>query len=179
MDTNIKTYSFQLGVIGNKEHNRIIPIFLPFEGCPHRCIFCAQDKQTGLGYGGSKISLSDKLANLFAILKKEKNTFFGEKTIPELAFYGGTFTLLPLKSLQLCLDLVKQCLEEGLIAGARYSTRPDALSPQIINKLKIAGIHLVELGVQSFSDIALKLLFRGYTQHTIIEGCYNILLVLS
>lgn len=175
MYTNIKTYSFQLGVLGEKKYNRIIPIFLPFEGCPHRCIFCAQDKQTGLGYGGSKISLSDNLANLFTRLKKEKNTFSSEKLLPEIAFYGGTFTLLPTASMQLCLNMVKQCLAEGLISGARCSTRPDAVSPAILTKLKAAGINLIELGVQSFSNIALSLVRRGYTQHIIKEGCYNIL----
>ena len=26
----------------------LIPLFLPFSGCPVRCVFCAQDVQTGL-----------------------------------------------------------------------------------------------------------------------------------
>ncbi|MEG2140140.1 MAG: hypothetical protein RRY20_05070, partial [Bilophila sp.] len=26
----------------------VVPFFIPFAGCPHRCLFCAQDKQTGV-----------------------------------------------------------------------------------------------------------------------------------
>ena len=29
------------------ERRRILPVFIPFLGCPGHCVFCAQDRQTG------------------------------------------------------------------------------------------------------------------------------------
>lgn len=174
MNIEVKGYTFPIGVVSKKRKYRIVPIFLPFEGCPYRCVFCAQDKQTGVTHRSKRISLSDKLANLFDLLKKQKNEKSYEDCITELAFYGGTFTLLDSKDLQLCLDMVRHCYVEGLISQARCSTRPDALDVRILAKLKDAGVQLIELGVQSFSDNALGLSQRGYTQKIVTDGCQQI-----
>ena len=32
----------------NKLKNKIIPIFVPHQGCPHDCVFCNQKKITGI-----------------------------------------------------------------------------------------------------------------------------------
>ena len=68
----------------------IVPVFLPFRGCATRCIFCAQDIQTGR---------SPQEAGPDGILDKagaalELRAAHGLPPA-ELAFYGGTFTALP------------------------------------------------------------------------------------
>ena len=70
--------------------NRILPVFLPFAGCPARCVFCAQDRQTGVGNeGGVDRALERAAATL------EEISACPPPGGVELAFYGGTFTALP------------------------------------------------------------------------------------
>ena len=74
---------------------RILPVFMPFAGCPHRCLFCAQDKQTGASPeppGGSALRT---LASLLHSLKAKRQAAQDTFRPVEIAFYGGTFTALP------------------------------------------------------------------------------------
>ncbi|MCJ7685462.1 MAG: histone acetyltransferase, partial [Desulfobacteraceae bacterium] len=68
----------------------IIPIFISHSGCPHRCIFCDQEKITSQSVrpvGGDDVR---------EVLEKAINSRrFDIKRNPEVAFYGGTFTGLP------------------------------------------------------------------------------------
>lgn len=146
----------------------IVPLFLPFAGCPHRCLFCAQDKQTG--ETGTASALQRLAALLTTVEKRHKeaeNTF----RPVELAFYGGTFTALPRTFRQECLSLAAEGRRKGLVSRIRCSTRPDAVEAALLTELKEAGLDLVELGVQSFHTEALNLSQRGYTGERAREGC--------
>jgi histone acetyltransferase (RNA polymerase elongator complex component) len=90
---------------------------------------------------------------------------------PEAAFYGGTFTLLAERDLSACLALVRRLRREGIIAGARCSTRPDAVNQAVLDRLEEAGFTCLELGIQSFSSAALKKAGRGYTRETALAAC--------
>ncbi len=173
INSTIKKYTFRLGNMGVKKQEIVVPVFLPFKGCPYRCIFCAQDKQTGLNLNSETVPLAIKFDHLLRELRRKIDTSI-EKISIELAFYGGTFTLLPPKIFQQCLDIVKLCYNEGLIERARCSTRPDALSTEVLTQLKAAGFQLIELGVQSFSNTSLDLVRRGYDKNQILEGCKKI-----
>lgn len=136
----------------------IIPIFLPFFGCPRRCLFCAQDAQTG-----KRAATGADLAVLLATTRTTLEQRAARGFPPaELAFYGGTFTALPPKALDICLAVAAQMRREGLISSFRCSTRPDAVDVATLERLAGAGCATVELGVQSFSDAALALTERGY-----------------
>jgi hypothetical protein len=89
----------------------------------------------------------------------------------EAAFYGGTFTLLAEADLSACLAFVRRMMDEGIIAGARCSTRPDALSQAVLDRLQEAGFTCLELGIQSFSSAALAWAGRGYTRETALAAC--------
>ena len=67
----------------------------------------------------------------------------------EAAFYGGSFTALPVKVMEELLKPAKQALDEGRIRSIRLSTRPDCITPEILRLLKRYGGKTVELGVQS------------------------------
>jgi histone acetyltransferase (RNA polymerase elongator complex component) len=85
----------------------------------------------------------------------------------ELAFYGGTFTALPWDWIRAIFDGVLPFIEEGLFSGIRFSTRPDAMSPPLCERLARYPVRTVELGVQSLSDDVLRRSRRGYTAETV------------
>jgi len=143
-------------------------VFLPFAGCPERCVFCNQPAQTGQ----AQQPLEALLANarqLLAARAPQSATAEGPRA--ELAFYGGTFTALPQHWRREFLALATQAKAEGIICRARCSTRPDAISPEILEELRQGGLDLVELGVQSFADAALSASQRGYSGATAQKAC--------
>ena len=145
-------------------HTRILPVFLPFAGCPSRCLFCAQDVQTG-ALPAPLPSVLDAAEKTLAKLRARN------APLPELAFYGGTFTAMPLEWQSLCLNFAEMLRARGLIAAARCSTRPDAVTPSALQRLKNAGLSTVELGVQSFHTPALTVSGRGYPGETALAAC--------
>ncbi|MEG1609759.1 MAG: radical SAM protein [Bilophila sp.] len=147
---------------------------MPFAGCPHRCLFCAQDKQTGVHHAASSSLDLTILKDLEACLSALR-TRTPMSCPVELAFYGGTFTALPVSLQMACLKAVHLAREEGLVCRVRCSTRPDALDLEHLCRLREAGLHLIEVGVQSFDDAALIKVRRGYTSETARAGCLRVL----
>ncbi|MDL2291102.1 radical SAM protein [Desulfovibrio sp. OttesenSCG-928-F20] len=146
---------------------RIYPLFLPFAGCPQRCLFCAQNAQTGRS--------TEAVADMLRRADQELATWPPDQGVFELAFFGGTFTLLPQSERQACLDFFQRWQSRGLFSSFRCSTRPDALNPALLDELRKAGCSTVELGVQSFQDTALKLSGRGYTGSLARKACSLVL----
>lgn len=143
---------------------RIWPVFLPFQGCPGKCIYCAQDLQTGTAQESLPASYAQLKAGL---LQAAENNM-----VPcELGFFGGTFTALPSPWPEKFLSLARTYQKSGLITRIRCSTRPDGLDLDQLCGLKKYGLDLVELGVQSFSDQALLQSQRAYTQAEATRGC--------
>ena len=137
----------------------IVPVFLPFFGCPRRCLFCSQEAQTGRRAPGSA-DMALLLAEARLALERR-----AARGLPpaELAYYGGTFTALPPEALDACLAFAQAMRGAGLAPSFRCSTRPDSVDAVVLRRLAAAGCAAVELGVQSFSDRALDLTARGYT----------------
>lgn len=146
----------------------VVPVFLPFRGCPVRCVFCAQDVQTGVDdCQGADTAEKTSAANVDILLRSARENLRqrheGGLPAAELAFYGGTFTALPEEDLAACLNLACEARQKGWIRSFRCSTRPDRVDAQILERLRAAGCGVVELGVQSFADSALAASRRGYT----------------
>ncbi len=157
-------------VLPQKGKHIIIPFFLPYAGCPHRCLFCAQEKQTGHKEKVTSLALSEFFAKLFDKISAIK-TRHGKTVSPDLGFYGGTFTLLPQTDQLAFLRVAETYKKRGMIHNVRCSTRPDALEEAHLSRLRNAGLNLVEAGVQSFDNRALALSRRGYTEEMAKKGC--------
>ena len=151
----------------------LIPVFYPFYGCEKRCVFCAQPVQTGMG----EVAANDLLQHLDQVLDRASAC-----AAVEIAFYGGTFTLWPRAMQQACLERVAHRCAETNAWRVRCSTRPASFGPGRAEPLELAwlrtlrsmGLHLVELGVQSFADAALRLAGRDYTGAAASRGCESV-----
>ncbi|MBQ7618223.1 MAG: radical SAM protein [Desulfovibrio sp.] len=148
---------------------RVWPFFLPFMGCPSRCLYCAQSLTTGLGEKFP--ALEERLAKLEGELLALKQA---QRPCPELAFYGGTFTNLPDTLRLLCLNFARKALDNGLILSWRCSTRPDCLDFSKLAELKAYKCSTVELGVQSFNDSVLASARRGYNGEQAQAACLRV-----
>ena len=118
----------------------ILPIFIPHAGCPHQCVFCNQKTISGqklAAVAGAK----EQLARWRSWLRPS--------VVNEAAFYGGSFTGLPLELQEELLALTDALLAEGFIGSVRLSTRPDYIDEERLQLLQCHGVRLVELGVQS------------------------------
>jgi histone acetyltransferase (RNA polymerase elongator complex component) len=133
----------------------IIPFFIIHAGCPHQCVFCNQVHIVGADRSIVASSIPDKI-ELF--LKTNAG-----KEPAQVAFYGGTFTALPVHIQQEYLDVVGPFIVSGRIKSIRLSTRPDCINHEILAFLKESHVQTIELGVQSMDDGVLALAMRGHT----------------
>ncbi len=132
--------------------NSIIPVFIPHLGCPHDCVFCNQKRISGSLLPACPEDVTKAIEE--GLEKCEK---------AELAFYGGSFTAIPVDEQLALLDAVKPYLESGRIESIRLSTRPDAISADILDMLWEKGVRTIELGSQSMIDSVLAASWRGHT----------------
>lgn len=130
---------------------RLYPFFIPHAGCPHRCLFCRQEHTTGQDAAPTP---GEVVCDLETMLPRG-----GEG---EVAFYGGTFTLLPPAEQRAYLAAVAPFLRDRRVGGVRVSTRPDALSSEAVALLRDGGVTTVEVGCQSFSAEVLRRSGRGH-----------------
>lgn len=133
-----------------KKH--ILPFFIPHLGCPQQCIFCDQHK-----IAGQAAPTAEAVWQAIAALPNDQRQDY------ELAFYGGSFTALPAERQVYYLEPVRRALAEGLLGGARVSTRPDCLDEAALVRLRHFGVGTVELGVQSMEEAVLRQARRGHT----------------
>lgn len=100
-----------------------------------------------------------------AALKMGKNA-----ACAEVAFFGGTFTAIPLKTMESLLKAAAVYVKDGSFSGIRVSTRPDAIDERKLKILKDYGVTAVELGVQSMDDLVLKANGRGHTAGDVVQS---------
>jgi histone acetyltransferase (RNA polymerase elongator complex component) len=133
----------------------IIPFFITHAGCPHQCVFCNQKNITGEQSAPEPASLPHQIERYL------KTRIANEQA--HIAFYGGSFTALPPDLQRSYLEEVRPFLASGRVASIRLSTRPDAITPDILAVLKQYGVATIELGVQSMNDDVLTRSGRGHT----------------
>ena len=135
----------------------IVPVFIPNQGCPHRCVFCDQEKITAQP---SRPVDGQTVRDLLDLARRSPS-FSGRKH-REIAFYGGTFASLPEARIRELLGAVSPYLQEGIVHSVRVSTRPDSLDEEKAARLRELGVDTVELGAQSMEDEVLRMTRRGH-----------------
>lgn len=146
----------------------IIPIFIPHLGCPNDCVFCNQKKITARTQPLSGDSMVD-------LIEKYSKTISGRgiETV-EVAFYGGSFTGIPMEQQREYLSVAKMFKDRGLIQKIHLSTRPDYIDDEILTHLKQYNTDIIELGVQSFDEEVLQRSNRGHSRETVFEAARQI-----
>lgn len=139
-----------------------IPVFIPLAGCPNQCVFCDQGRITG----SASIPAP---GDVQGIIESHLSTMPAGARV-ELGFFGGSFTGLPIKTQLDYLTAARPFLQSGRIQGVRLSTRPDYITPHILQPLKDMGVTTIELGAQSFDPGVLRLSGRGHTAQDIIRA---------
>lgn len=79
-----------------------------------------------------------------------------------IAFYGGSFTCLPLYVQESYLAVAGGLVSLGYASHVRLSTRPDCMDDAVAEFLYVHGVRVVELGVQSMDDKVLRASARGH-----------------
>ena len=133
----------------------ILPVFVPHRGCPHTCVFCNQRRISGAQRAATAEDVKNSIEQAAAFLPK------GGKR--QLAFYGGSFTAIPVPEQEALLGAAKEAMDRGEIDSIRLSTRPDAIDGAVLERLERCGVETVELGAQSMDDEVLRLSGRGHT----------------
>ncbi len=144
-----------------KKYN--IPIFVPHRGCAFDCVFCNQRRITG---SPDSVNASD----VRKIIDGHLETIPRNGARVEAAFFGGSFTGIPLEEQNELLGAAYEYVKSGAIDGIRLSTRPDYIDERILDNLLRYGVTTIELGVQSTDDGVLKASNRGHTRADTVKA---------
>lgn len=147
-----------------KKH-AIIPVFIPHKGCPNDCVFCNQKAITAR-------TADIKPEDVKKLIDDYLPTLQGRdlETI-EVAFFGGSFTGIPLEEQSAFLEVAADYKARGLIDKIHMSTRPDYIDETILDNLKKYDADIIELGVQSFHPEVLKASNRGHSAEDVYKAC--------
>ena len=145
---------------------RIIPIFIPHLGCTHECVFCNQNRISG----ETVPAAPEDVRRIFSDAVKDTNNEEIKSHPIEIAFYGGSFTALPVKQQDDLLSEAHKLLAQYPYGAVRLSTRPDCIDLQMVLRLKDYGVKTIEIGAQSMCDEVLKLSNRGHSSLDVINA---------
>lgn len=137
-----------------------IALFIPHNGCPHRCAFCSQHAISG----ATRQPTAEDVHAAVGVAMASPKYRSGET---EIAFFGGSFTAIERGYMLSLLEAAAEYVRRGDVAGIRISTRPDAVSPDVLALLKVCGVTAVELGAQSMRDEVLCRNRRGHTSEDV------------
>jgi histone acetyltransferase (RNA polymerase elongator complex component) len=132
-----------------------VPFFISHQGCPHTCVFC--DQRTISGAGGA-LPTEDQIRNRIDLWRGTS----GDRLL-EVAFFGGTFTALPVEIQANLLAPLQPLLKKGIVGSVRISTRPDYVNVDHVAWLSSMGVRTIELGVQSMDNSVLAASGRGHS----------------
>ncbi|MDO8722137.1 MAG: radical SAM protein [Syntrophales bacterium] len=141
----------------------IIPIFVVHQGCPHRCIYCNEEKAVGEGAYPSAITETSFRETVYYYLGNSRR----KKGPVQIAFYGGNFTGIDREYQRELLEMAGVFIRQGKVDSIRISTRPDCIDEACLDFLEGFSVKTVEIGAQSMVDDVLRLSLRGHSSSDI------------
>ena len=141
----------------------IIPIFIPHRGCPNDCVFCNQRRITSKLASPTELEVRNTIDKWLTTLENVPNV--------HIAFYGGSFTAIPIEEQNKYLQIGCEYKMSGAVSEIHLSTRPDCIDDEILDNLTKYGVDLIELGCQSFDDDVLSASKRGHSTEDIYKAC--------
>lgn len=129
----------------------IYPLFIPNEACPKGCIYCDQSKISRAG----AFVLEEAQAQVQAFIRRNPNRR------KEVAFYGGTFTALPVSRQEALLKAIQALLDD--YSSIRISTHPLYITDEVLERCKSYQVKTIELGIQDFCALPLQKSGRNYS----------------
>ena len=110
------------------KRNYIIPIFVPHLGCPQNYTFCNQKTISGQSKQVTKEDVKNTI--------EEYLESFKEPGYVEVAFFGGSFTGIPVEKQEELLEAAFEYVKAGKVNSIRCSTRPDYIDKEVLKRLK-------------------------------------------
>ena len=153
----------ELKNFSNKKEQYTIPIFIPHKGCPNNCVFCNQKKISGQLTDVTAQDVEDKIEEYLKYYSNSKKKI-------EIAFFGGSFTGIPMDKQIEYLEVANSYVKKGLVGAIRISTRPDYINRNILDTMKKYNVKTIELGVQSMDNEILTLSKRGHTALDVVNA---------
>ncbi len=132
-----------------------IPVFIPEKACPFRCVYCNQYAIANTIKLPEPLEIKEKIELYLSSIPSDATIKVG--------FFGGSFTGMNIEEQNQYLDVVSPYIKSGEIDSIQLSTRPDYISPEILNNLKKYNVKIIELGVQSLDEEVLLHSGRGHT----------------
>jgi oxygen-independent coproporphyrinogen III oxidase len=131
-----------------------IYIHIPF--CRQACHYCDFHFSTNL------TRLPEMIEAIYQELEMQKNYLKGD-LVDSIYFGGGTPSLVSQADISKLLNQVYKLFPVTEKAEITLEANPDDLSIQKLTDLKASGINRLSIGIQSFSDVYLKLMNRLHT----------------
>ncbi|NLA86763.1 MAG: radical SAM protein [Clostridiales bacterium] len=144
-----------------KPKRHIIPVFVPHLGCPNDCVFCNQRRISGILEPAAPGTVRRVIKNIQEMPDEAEK---------QLAFYGGSFTAIPVCQQKALLEAAQPFLTKHKNASLRISTRPDHIDEETLRRLSHDGVATIELGAQSMSDEVLAATGRGHTAQDVVNA---------
>ena len=141
-----------------------LAVFVPHIGCPHQCSFCEQRIISGADAAPTPQDVAKLCESAIANANNR---------VLELAFFGGSFTMIDTDYMCALLGAAAEYVGKG-ISGIRISTRPDAVGDEMLSLLAEYPVSAIELGAQSMDDAVLKKNGRGHTAQEVIDASARI-----
>lgn len=130
-----------------------IYIHVPF--CISKCAYC----------NFFSLASESKMNDYVEALKKEiifRKDYLGGETVKTIYFGGGTPSLLPTKSIEEIINLIRKNFNIDDNPEITLEVNPDTINKEKMSLLKQMGVNRISVGIQSFFDDDLQYLGRRH-----------------